>query len=193
MKILFVRHGESEDDLLNAYGGWADFELTENGINQLQTSAEKIKNLNLKFDLILSSPLKRAEKSAEIINDKLRINLEIYEYLKERNKYGILSGMIKDIAAQKYPEQVQKYNNDEWVDASEKIEDFNDRVRKAIDYIKARDEKNIIVVTHGGFLKSMANSLLSADLIKKEDGGMILIEISNEIVEIRLEDGVEIK
>ena len=53
MKLLFVRHGESEDDLIDAYGGWADFPLTENGREQITETAQKIGKLNLKFDKLL--------------------------------------------------------------------------------------------------------------------------------------------
>ena len=60
MKILFVRHGESVDDIEDRYGGWSDFDLTEKGKRQLMESAEKIAKLNEKFEIILSSPLKPA-------------------------------------------------------------------------------------------------------------------------------------
>jgi len=101
MKILFVRHGESKDDLINAYGGWADFHLTENGKTQINNTAKKIKNLDIEFVKILSSPLIRAKESSEIISKELNIPIEIFEYVKERNTYGILCGMEKEEARQK--------------------------------------------------------------------------------------------
>ena len=83
MQLLLVRHGESEDDLINAYGGWADFHLTNNGKLQLTETAEHILKLNINFDKILASPLFRAKESAQIISDKLNVPVKIFEYLKE--------------------------------------------------------------------------------------------------------------
>ena len=43
MKILLIRHGESEADILNVHEGRADFELTERGYQQAQKMAEYVK------------------------------------------------------------------------------------------------------------------------------------------------------
>ncbi|MFC1722474.1 phosphoglycerate mutase family protein, partial [Patescibacteria group bacterium] len=81
MKLLFIRHGESEDDLIKAYGGWGDFHLTTNGKAQIEITAEKINALNIPFDKILTSPLIRAQESAQIIATKLSIPIEIFEFV----------------------------------------------------------------------------------------------------------------
>ena len=104
MKILFVRHGESVDDIEDRYGGWADYDLTEKGKRQCAESVVKIYSLDEKFEVVLSSPLKRASQAAEIIANSLGIEVEIFEYLKERNLNGILTGMIRSEAKKKYPD-----------------------------------------------------------------------------------------
>ena len=115
MKILFVRHGESVDDIEDRYGGWEDFELTNKGEEQIKVSAEKIKSLDEGFEIILTSPLKRAAKAAEIISEVLGLKIEIFEFLKERNLNGVLSGMKRNDAKLKYPELVEKHNNREYL------------------------------------------------------------------------------
>lgn len=131
MKILFVRHGESTDDLDNQYGGWADFDLTEKGQEQLQESAKDIAQLGVNFDLILTSPLKRAQQSAEIISREIEVPVEIFHYAKERNSYGILSGLNKEEAMKMYPEFEGVDPKTGHIPGKERSEDFEDRVRRA--------------------------------------------------------------
>lgn len=193
MKILLIRHGESEDDLIDAYGGWADFHLTEKGKGQIKSTAAKIKNLNIKFDKILSSPLFRAKESAEIISKELNIPLEIYEYVKERNSYGILCGMVKAEAKEKYPWLVDAYNNGEYVDGSEREADINNRAATAWKLMLEMNVNNLAVLTHGVFLKALIPHILDRKLTKKKDGGFILLDINDNEVEILLEDGIEVE
>jgi broad specificity phosphatase PhoE len=63
--IYFVRHGETEYNVLNLMQGHMDIPLNENGINQAKIAREELKDL--KIDEIYSSPLIRAYKTAEII------------------------------------------------------------------------------------------------------------------------------
>lgn len=191
MKILFVRHGESEDDLINAYGGWNDFPLTENGKVQISQSAQRISELGVSFSKIISSSLSRAKSTSQIIAEKLGLEVEVFEYLKERNSYGVLSGMIKEEAKEKYPDQVSKLENDEYVDGSERIEDLRLRINKALDKLTKYSE-DIIVVTHGSFLKEMF-SILGKKLTKKSDGGFILLEIENREIEVISSFGIEVE
>ena len=54
---VLVRHGESEWNLKNLFSGWRDVDLT------LKGTAEKLKTLNLSFDVAFTSDLKRAQNS----------------------------------------------------------------------------------------------------------------------------------
>lgn len=179
MQILFVRHGESEDDIINAYGGWADFPLTERGKEQLEATAKKIKDLKISFFKVLSSPLERAKMSSAIIAKALNLDMEIFELVKERNTYGILSGMKKDEAKNKYPEIVEAYDKGKYVIGSEREADTNERVKLAYQRLSQRPEQNLIVVTHGNFIKALMPIALGKKLTKKEDGGFILIDTTS--------------
>ena len=160
MKILFVRHGESVDDIEDRYGGCADFDLTEKGKGQAVETAEKISSLNEKFEVILSSPLKRALQSANIISSELGLEVEIFEYLKERNLNGVLTGLVRSEAKLKYPEQVEAHSRWEYVDGSERTEDFNSRVKNAIKYLLEMKYNSLVVVTHGLFLKTFFKEMM---------------------------------
>ena len=193
MKLLLIRHGESEDDILNAYGGWAEFHLTANGKKQLEKTAESISELGVTFEKILSSPLLRAQESAAIISKKINAHVELFEYVKERNTYGIMCGMVKAEARIKYPWLVAAYENGDYVDGSEREEDTVTRAKKAFDLIKARPEKNLAVLTHGVFLKALLPVILGKKLAKKEDGGFILIEVAADSSKVLVENGIEVE
>lgn len=176
MKILFMRHGESQDDLENKYGGWVDFPLTPRGKLQIEAKIPEIKKLNIDFDIIFSSPLERADSSARIISSVLGINQETFEYVKEQNTYGVLSGMEKNIAAEKYPDQVNNLNNSLYVDGAERYEDLIHRVGRSLDILTKSGHSNIIVLTHGSYLKCLFHEYVHSKLTKKEDGGFVLFD-----------------
>ena len=63
MKLLIIRHGQSEADILDVYEGRADYELTELGHRQVKQMADYVIS-NYSIDKIYSSPLKRAVQIA---------------------------------------------------------------------------------------------------------------------------------
>ena len=63
-KIVFIRHAESEYNRDGIWGGRADCNLTEKGI---ETAKELGKSLNNNFDVIYCSPLKRARQTLNAI------------------------------------------------------------------------------------------------------------------------------
>ena len=62
MRLLLTRHGQTDWNVQGKAQGRTDTELNSTGIEQAKRLAEKIKNYNI--DIIISSPLKRARKTA---------------------------------------------------------------------------------------------------------------------------------
>ncbi len=192
MKILFVRHGESVDDLTNQYGGWADFPLTPKGYLQLEKTVNKISNLKIKFDIVLTSPLQRAVESGRIIANLLSIPQKNYLYLKEKNGYGLLSGMNKEKAQKEYPELFKAELEGGYVLGSETKKNFLERVKTAVSKIQKMNYNNVISVTHGGFMTQLFNEILKKKYIKAYDGGFILLKSKdNGNFDIELVDGID--
>ena len=107
MKLILLRHGESEWNLENRFTGWKDVGLTERGQQEALFSAKQLIQQNLKICSIYTSVLKRAIQTTEIIIDELnfpknKINLEWR--LNERH-YGALQGLNKSETAKKYGEE----------------------------------------------------------------------------------------
>ena len=68
MYIYLVRHGQTDDNFKSIVQGRIDNPLNDVGRNQAKATGLKLKDLNIKFDSIYSSPLIRAKESASIIN-----------------------------------------------------------------------------------------------------------------------------
>ena len=71
MKLILLRHGESQWNLENRFTGWKDVDLTSTGKEEAKFSAKQILKENLKISSIYSSILKRALDTARIIIDDL--------------------------------------------------------------------------------------------------------------------------
>ena len=106
MRLILLRHGESEWNLLNQFTGWTDVGLTDNGIKEAQFSAEQILKKNIVINTIYTSLLKRSTHTAEIIADIINFDKKNIQYnwrLNERH-YGALQGFNKSETAKKYGE-----------------------------------------------------------------------------------------
>ena len=80
--ILLIRHGESEWNKLNLFTGFKNVELSEQGIEEANKAGQNFKELNLKFDLVFTSELKRAQETAKIILN----NLDQWDDLNSQKK-----------------------------------------------------------------------------------------------------------
>jgi broad specificity phosphatase PhoE len=191
MKILFFRHGESQDDLEDRYGGWADFPLTEAGRQTILSCIKNIRALNENFQAVYSSTFQRAFMSAEVVSRELQLPLFPLEFLKERNTYGILNGMIKSEAKEKYPDLVAAVEKKEYIYGAERYEDVVDRIKKTLEILSSYEYESIIAVTHGNFMRSLFKEYCGKEIKKITDGGFILSKVDNNGVEVLSENGID--
>ncbi len=106
MKLILLRHGESEWNLINKFTGWTDVDLTNNGIDEAKFSAQQILKEKIIVNTIYTSLLIRAIHTAEIIADIIEFDRKNIKYdwrLNERH-YGALQGLNKSETAAKYGE-----------------------------------------------------------------------------------------
>ena len=109
-KLVLCRHGQSDWNLKNLFTGWADVDLTDQGISEAQNAGKIISSLDFKIDIAFTSELKRAQNTLKVIQNYLgNFEREVIRdwRLNERN-YGALQGLNKSETATKYgEEQVQ--------------------------------------------------------------------------------------
>lgn len=106
MKIILLRHGESEWNLSNRFTGWTDVDLTSNGVEEAKFSANQIISHNIKVDTVYTSLLNRAIQTSHIVSKIIgfkKEEIEIDWRLNERH-YGALQGLNKSETAAKYGE-----------------------------------------------------------------------------------------
>jgi 2,3-bisphosphoglycerate-dependent phosphoglycerate mutase len=106
MKLILLRHGESQWNLENRFTGWKDVDLTNNGIQEAKFSGEQLLKENITVNTLYTSLLQRATHTAEIVSDIIGFDKENIKYdwrLNERH-YGALQGLNKSETASKYGE-----------------------------------------------------------------------------------------
>lgn len=153
MRIFLVRHGKDDG---NYRGGWSSMPLTEEGINQVKKLAEFLNTQKDYYNIekIISSDLERARQTTNIINEKLNVNVEFTERLREMNN-GKIAGMLNKDVEKIYPGLY--YNTlriDERYPGGESPIEFHDRIIKDFkDIVKEnKNHNNIMIVTHSGVI-----------------------------------------
>ena len=177
MKIYLIRHGETTGDLEDRYGGAYDDHLTELGKSQLQQTALQLQGKGI--EIIFHSSLIRARESAEIIADRIDCPLVEITGVRERS-YGILGGLTKTEALEKYPEAVQAHQDYLNTDPEgESFADFETRVITTFqDILTQNTERHTIaILAHGGSLKRILAHLGEPLPDSIADGGVIEVEV----------------
>lgn len=184
MQIYLIRHGQSTSDIENRIGGSYDDKLTELGLKQAEELAQKLKSE--KIDIIFSSPFKRARQTAKIIKNKLNCKLEIIEDLKERNRWGFLSGMNKDEASKKYPKEfVFLQNWENTIKGAENYENFKNRIKKVFKNLITLNNQSIAIITHGGPINVILNEFFNMKkYLQLKDCAIVKIKQSNNNLEL---------
>tara|TARA_B100000963_G_scaffold145781_1_gene126996 strand:- start:28030 stop:28773 length:744 start_codon:yes stop_codon:yes gene_type:complete len=110
MKLILLRHGESQWNLENRFTGWKDVELTKNGTEEAKFAAQQLVSENLNIDTIHTSILKRAVQTTEIVSSIINfdINLINYDWRLNERHYGALQGLNKSETAKKFGEEQVK-------------------------------------------------------------------------------------
>ena len=158
MKLTFIRHGQTDLNKDNRIqGGGIDQPLNETGINQAEVAASHFDPQ--KYDLVFSSPLKRAKKTAEIF---VKGQKQIYfdDRIKEMD-FGEWDTLKVDELIKEYP---KGFNEDGYVangylryaPGGESFEEVASRGSEFIDeLIHKYPDKNILVVCHGTLIKTL--------------------------------------
>ena len=161
--IYIVRHGQTEWNLLGKTQGHGNSDLTPKGIEQAELLADSMTKYPI--DYIYSSDLGRAYQTAEIIGNKLSIEVEKTEALREMN-FGTWEGrIIKDIIEED-PELYKMWRNEPHIakiPQGETLSQIKERTDAFIKEINEKyDGKHIVLVTHSLCARIMLLSFLDS-------------------------------
>ena len=176
MKIYFVRHGQTNYNVLNLCNDdkSKDVHLTELGKQQAERVAEKLKDINL--ERVFISELPRTKETAEIITKNHNVIFQIESRINER-KTGFEGKLVSDFfnALKSDPFNL-KFNNGE---------SFQEKKRSVFSFLEELENLNyneILVVTHGEILQ-----IINGYYNNLSDQEMWNIEIDNcEILNIEI-------
>jgi len=120
------------------------------------------------------------------------VEIEETPELKERNIYGVLSGMVKSEAREKFPdlvEAVKDFKNT--IDMAESYEAAQERMLTGFKKVLRSKEKIVAVVTHGGTIKSIFRKLIGKEVSRIVDCGYAELEWNGRNLDLLRSDGIE--
>jgi broad specificity phosphatase PhoE len=155
--ITLLRHGQTTANVESVIQGQMDFPLSATGLVQVRALAAEWRRTSVHFDLVISSHLQRARRTAELIAEALACPLEIDPAWQERH-LGEAEGRDGDAAfaaLERLPAPHEKAfgtGESEW--------DLFARALGAIQALARRPAGRYLVVSHGAFLNSVLRAVL---------------------------------
>lgn len=166
MEILFVRHGESEANILDLMYGSSNYKLTQVGKKQARSAGKIIRNMNFVPDKVYVSSLSRTHETLENMGFSMDGAL-MDERLDERH-LGDLEGLNYKVLHQERPELFEEWNSN-WMDykpgGGESHFDFQTRILHFLtDLSKNHNNgERLLVVCHGGTMKTIFSHIFKYD------------------------------
>jgi uncharacterized phosphatase len=147
--ICIVRHGETDWNAQGRLQGREDIELNDAGREQALKMAAWLSSET--WDAVVSSPLKRAFETAQIIARRLSISEIIVEEQITERDYGEASGLWPEERRSRFPEGIP---------GQEDFELLRHRAMAGIEKIaNAHRGKRIVVISHGALTNSILYTL----------------------------------
>ena len=149
MKVYYVRHGQTDWNLARRMqGGGTEKDLNETGLKQAEETRKELENVN--YDIVIRSPMHRAEQTAEIINQGRNVPIIVDERMREI-KLGELEGHpITD----EMESRIWNYELNAPINGGESLHEFEKRILDFLEDIKQKyKDKTVLIVAHGGVAK----------------------------------------
>ncbi len=162
MKVYLIRHGETDLNKKKVLQGRSDIELNQYGISLAEKTAEGLRDV--KFDMVFTSPLKRAKRTAELVARVSETQVPIVEEPRiQEISFGVYEGLcyhkdnynIPDKGFLNFFEAPQDYM------APAQGESFAQIIRRTGDFWEELvsnpqyADKTILLSTHGCALKAV--------------------------------------
>ena len=158
MNIFFVRHGQSTGNVEKRLQT-DDEPLTENGIEQAKNLKLVLDNFD--FDLVFTSNMKRCVQTSEIVFSNREIPMVYTENICEKRNGDFEGQLVSEINWTKINEQPFE---DRRIPNGETLKEVQVRARKFLDFLKYLNCDNILVVTHGTFIRMILSVVTNVDI-----------------------------
>lgn len=166
-RIYLVRHGETEWNASMRYQGHADVPLSDKGRRQAQLLGKRL--AEEKFSSFYASDLKRAYETAEIISHFHGLAVETLPELRELN-FGLWEGLSAKEIKESFPEVLKQWWEKPLLTRIPGGETLSEMVHRTVTAVKKIVERhsgdNVVIVSHGGVIRSIVGTVLGMDLNK---------------------------
>ena len=170
IKLILIRHGESDGNAQRKFSGFQDVDLTEKGIWQAKRLARRLEEE--KVNAVYCSDLKRARHTAEIIFGDRGKDIVVSPNLREIN-FGIWEGMtfeeIKLKEGAKFTSWMENPDEKTIIPQGESLAILNERVMTEVNRIlqehkNEEKDKTIAIICHGGAIRIILCNVLNLEL-----------------------------
>ena len=169
MKLYLIRHGETDWNKIKKLQGATDIPLNENGEAVAKATCEGMKDIPL--DMIFTSPLKRAYRTAELVRGDRKIPLMIDDRIREIC-FGDYEGLISKSESYNIPDPDFKFfflkaDKYQTPPNGESILSLLKRTGEFLEELKHREDlqdKNILISTHGAAVPAILNHIEKCEI-----------------------------
>jgi 2,3-bisphosphoglycerate-dependent phosphoglycerate mutase len=158
MKLLIVRHGETQFNAEHRYLGALDPELNARGVSQAN-ELQSVLPANL--DAVICSPLRRARQTADILCQSRSYSPKLNYAFRERN-VGVFEGLTQEEARIQFPELWAQNVTRSWGDAptgGETINEVVERVSEGLSELYASYADKVVALVAHGFVAKVARAV----------------------------------
>jgi len=177
MSNLFLRHGEVQNEKDVFYANLPGFYLSSKGEMQAKDAARKIKKL-FNIEKIITSPLLRARQTASIVNEELKIDIEVsHNIIEWSGPYEWIGKTIEEI---KLTDSFKNYNNNPL-----NLKNTLESLRNVYDRFKLDYEKyeNTLFVSHQDTIRAFTYYYLEEkDFTKNRPVHCEIQSIENKVI-----------
>jgi probable phosphoglycerate mutase len=169
--LLLVRHGATRHTADRRFSGAGgdDPGLSEAGTDQAARLADHLRSgADPRWDpvdVIVSSPMRRARQTAEILGSDLNLPVEVRDDLREA-AFGAWDGLTLAEVEARWPEELETWINS--YDArppggGESVSDVSARVDRAVAEVRERyRDRTVVIVSHVNPIKRVVQDALAA-------------------------------
>jgi len=186
LKILVVRHGETDHNKNNILQGHLDVPLNETGVEQAKQLSTWLER-RFKIDHLYSSPLSRALKTAELVAEKQKTPLTILDGLKEID-VGLWQGLTNEECKALHPDVCQKLREDGLYTrrpGGESYWDLYQRTSAIMESVVSEHHQGVVcLVTHGGCVRTIiAHAMGASPEVFAFNSGLMVGNTSLSLIE----------
>lgn len=166
MRLIIIRHGESEWNRIGRYQGQQDAPLSELGLRQAEALAERLRTEPL--DAIFASPLQRAARTAETVARHHPAVPFHYEPALLEIGHGDWEGLMVDEVVSRYSEGLREWRQHPTRSQMPNGESFSNILKRVLDFkeriCQEYSDRNVLISTHDVVVKILVADALGMNM-----------------------------